>query len=361
MKLTQRFLAAISALSFFAGPSRAGSGLEQLEALAPGTQIHVQASGARTAAVAGVPSPSYAPGNFAAAAKKAYRGSANYITLYALPSPYAMDWTNLTTLALSFARNQAAVGLTGQTHAIGHVAFEIGCTLADGKRTLVVSGQVAKDKASMNGFLDQARAGAGYSAFFGSVPGRLQTRGQLEAEMDTLSNEKDEVAFLTLKVSRQSCLEAQRYIKAYEAEKVSTRYGLGVRPLYKEGGGCANVGVSVVEVAGPSDFSALASPWSRTFYVPNELLGGSQNQVGLGDVVPYWNYDWSKKPAGKYKELFFYDPDLLYRWIRAPKPGQPAWSNQPDKYVRYGLNNSIGLMLDYTSSSSPSDWWRTDK
>ena len=255
----------------------------------------------------------------------------------------------------------AAVKFTDQTHAIGHVAFEIGCTLEDGRRTLLVSGQVAKDKASMTGFLDQAKAGAGYSAFFGSVPGRMQTRAQLETEMDTLSNQEDEVAFLTLKVSRRSCLEAQRYIKAYEDEKVSTRYGLGVRPLYKEGGGCANVGVSVVEVAGPADFSALSAPWSRAYYVPDELLGGAQNQVGLGDVAPYWNYDWSKKPAGRYKELFFYDPDLLYKWIRAPKPGQPAWSNLPDKYVRYQLNNSIGLAMDYTSSSSPSTWWRTDK
>ncbi|HBA60129.1 MAG TPA: hypothetical protein DCZ92_04810 [Elusimicrobia bacterium] len=325
---------------------RAETGLEQLESSAQGVEISVP----KAAFAGGGSSEAGIPGSFVKAADKAFRGNANYITLYAMPSPHAMDWKNLATLVFSFARNQAAVSLTKQTHAIGHVAFEIGCTLPDGRRTLVVSGQVPKDKDSMGGFTEQAKAGAGYSAFFGYVPGRLQTQEQLETELDTLSNEANEVAFLTLKVSPQSCLEAQRYIKAYDDEGVSTRYGLGVRPLYKEGGGCANVGVSVVEVAGPADFERLSSPWGRTFYVPQELLGDAQNNVGLGDVASYWKYDWTKKPAGEHKKLFFYDPDLIYKWIRAAGAGSE----------RYMVNKSAGLTLDYTSSSSPTQWWRTD-
>lgn len=359
MKSIEGILASIFLLSAAGLPLRAETGLEQLQGAAPRTLSALPE--VKTESVTKSGAPDYKPGSFALAAARAFRGHANYITLYAIPSPHRMDWTNLATLAFSYARNKAAVSLTNQTRSIGHVAFEIGCTLEDGRRTLVVTGQAPKDKSSMNGFADQAKNGAGYSAFFDSVPGRMETRAALETEQDTLSNLKNEVAFLTLKVSRQSCLEAQRYIKAYEDEKVSSRYGLGIRPLYKEGGGCANVGVSVVEVAGPEDFRALSAPWSRTFYIPAELLGGAENHVGLGTVASYWKYDWSKKAAGAHKVLFFYDPDLLYNWIRAPKPGQPAWETGAPKFERYAINSSAGLTLDYTAASSPTQWWKTDK
>ncbi len=354
MNFTKQFMAAVSAVTVLAGCAWAGAGLDQLESSAPEVKLSVpqpvMKGGGGSAA-----SQYYKPGSFAAAAEAAYRGNANYITLYAMPSPHPMNWKTITTLAGSFARNQLAVQLKGQTHAIGHVAFEIGCTLPDGRRTTLVSGQVPKDKDSMGGFTEQVKAGAGYSALFGYVPGRLQNRTELEKELDTLSNQANEIAFLTLKVSQASCLDAQHYVTEYDREDVDTRYGLGVRPLYKEGGGCANVGVSVVEVAGPSDFAALSKPWSRTFYVPQELLGDGQNNVGIGDVASYWKYDWSKEISGPHKKLFFYDPDLVYKWVRSPELGHGT-----AKYENYAINKSVGLTVDYTAASSPAQWWRTD-
>lgn len=340
--------AAFLALSFN-GTSRAATVLEQLEAYAPGTEAAVPPV-SRGGLIGGGSSHYYRPGSYVKAAGSAYRGNTNYITLYNIRSPHAMDWSDIASLSVSAARNSMLVKLAGQTHSIGHVAFEIGCTLPGGSRNLVVTGQTNSD--GMGGFADQVRAGAGYSAFFGYVPGRMQTREELEKEEDTLSNQQDEVNFLTLKVSQASCLEAQRYIKAYEDEKVSSRYGLGVRPLYHEGGGCANVGVSVIEVAGPADFAGLTAPWSRTFYIPEELLGSDANHVGVMDLAGYLKYDWSKKTDKPHKVLFFYDPDLMYDWVKARFPGAAP----QDKYM---INSSVGLTLDYTGSSSPTGWWKT--
>lgn len=289
------------------------------------------------------------PGSYVKAANAAYRHYDNYITLYNMPSPHPMNWTTLETLAKSYVINFASVKLTNQTHAIGHVAFEIGCKLPDGSKKLVATGQVPSN--GMGGFADQVKDGAGYSAFFGYVPGRLQLRKDLENELDTLTNQEKEVNFLTIKVSNESCLEAQRYIKAYDDEKVSSRYGLGVRPLYGEGGGCANVGVSVVEVMGPDNFKELSKPWSRTFYIPNELLGSESNGVGIGTISLYRKYKWANKTSKPHKVLFFYDPDLMYDWVNAKISSIPAKN-------RYKINKSAGFTLDYTNSTHPTGWWK---
>lgn len=352
VKITKLLLSCL-VFSFSGGRFCAATGVEQLQASAPGGQISIPAPELKSAGPGGQATPAK-PGSFAAAADKAYRHYPNYITLQALPSPHPMDWSTFSALAKSFVRNELLVKTTKQTHAIGHVTFEIGCMLPDGSRTLFMSGQAPDGKMAN---IAEIKAGAGFSALFGYVPGKLQTREAIETELDTLSNISEEAALVTLQVSRESCLEALRYINAYRDEGVYTRYGLGVRPLYMEGGGCANVGVSVVEVGGPADFSALAAPWSRTIYIPNELLGSPQNPVGLGDMLPYWKYDWSRKPASAHRKLFFYDPDLIYSWVQAAYDRGTAGNRSAERYT---INKARGVTLDYSLDSRPTAWWRTD-
>ena len=351
-KITKLLISGLM-VSVLGGRLCAATGFEQLLVAAPAGQIELPEPAIKSAGPGG-PAAAAKPGSFAAAADKAYRHYPNYITLQTLPSPHPMNWSTISSLAGSFIRNQWLVKTAGQTNPIGHVTFEVGCTLPDGRRTFLMSGQIPID---MGKFVDQVKDGAGFSAFFGHVPGRLQTRAEVEKKLDMLSNIENESAMVTLKVSRESCLEAQRYVKAYKDEGVATRYGLGVRPLYKEGGGCANVGVSVVEVGGPAHFSGLSASWSRTFYVPGELLGTFQNHVGVADVLSHWTHDWSKKPAGAYRELFFYDPDLIYDWVQAAYARGTA-DNRPAQ--RYTVNKAKGVTIDYSWDSRPTQWWRTD-
>jgi len=351
-KLTKLLLSGL-VVSVFSVRLCAGTGLEQLQSAAPQWQPVAPEPVLKNAGSGG-PAAAARPGSFAAAADKAYRHYPNYITLQTIPSPHPMDWSTISSLSASFVRNQWLVKTAKQTNAIGHVTFEVGCTLPDGSRSLVMSGQVP---VKMSKFMAQVKEGAGFGALFGHVPGRLQTRAEVETKLDMLSNIQGEAALVTLKVSGESCLEAQRYVKAYQDEGVATRYGLGVRPLYKEGGGCANVGVSVVEVGGPANFSGLSSPWSRTFYIPDALLGNVQNPVGVTDIAHYWKYDWSKKPASAHRKLFFYDPDLIYNWVQTAYDSKTAENRTVERYL---INKSRGVTLDYTMDSRPSVWWRTD-
>lgn len=344
--------AAVFAALFNCLPAAAQPALETLKDAAPAAELNIPeprlgGGGSQPADVAG-------PAGFPAQAAAAYRYLPNYITLHAIPSPGPMNWTSVSSLALSFARNELAVNYFGQTNSIGHVSFEIGCTLPDGSRSFTMTGQ---SPVSMKGFTEQVKAGSGYGAFFGHVEGRLQTPQELDRALTRLSGQNGEVAFLTMRVSRDSCLEAARYMAAYRAEGVYTRYGLGARPLYAEGGGCANVGASVVEVAGPAVFPQLSEKWSRTIYLPKKLMGGPENHVGAGDIAPYLLSNWTKKPSYPSKTLFFYDPDLIYDWILA---AHRAGASEGRPAARYAINKARGVLLDYSADTAPTAWWKTE-
>lgn len=296
------------------------------------------------------------PGSFAVQAARAYRYLPNHITLHNVPPPYPIDWQTLGGLAASTAKSAAAVGVLGQNHSIGHVTFDIGCTLPDGSRTLVVSGQSVRN---MGGFVSQIIAGDGYATFFGYVDGFMQSREQVEQDYDKLSNQAGEMSLMTFMVSPESCLAAQRYVRDYNAEGVYARYGLGVRPLYKEGGGCANVGASVLQVAGPAAFGALAAPWSRTLYLPTDMFGTAEHPIGLWDTVKQRNYRWMEKTDVPHKVLFFYDPEPMHYWVQdAYKAGYAASAGKPVR--RYTVNKAPGVILDYTAESAATSWWLHD-
>ena len=339
------------AVVLFCAPLHAQTALEDLRSLSP--QAAAAPEPPRLAGHA-ADADAGGPAGFPAQAAAAYRSLPDYITLHVIPSPAPMDWDSVGMLALSYARNKIEVDHFGETHAIGHVSFEIGCTRPDGSRVFLMTGQSPMHFGDFTGLVKQ---GSGYGAFFGTVPGRLQGEDEMNKDLTSLSLQKNEVAFVTMKVSNASCLEAVRYMEAYREKGVYKRYGLGVRPLYAEGGGCANVGASVVEVAGPSDFGLFSQKWSRTIYLPKKLMGTPEAPVGLASVVPHAFDNWTRKPSYPSRKLFFYDPDLIYDWtLLAYKSGlaegRPA--------ARYSINRAPGILLDYSAGSSPTSWWRTD-
>jgi hypothetical protein len=300
--------------------------------------------------------PDFVPGSFAAQADQAYRGLPNYLTMHAAPPPRPIDWLTLRTLGASVLRNFYEVAFEGQTHSIGHISFEVGCTLPDGSRESLVTGQSVKNLAE---FARQLGRGDGYAAFFGHVEGVMQTKEGLEREYDALSGREGELSLMTFKLSPEACREALRYVRAYVQEGVYKRYGLGVRPLYKEGGGCANVGVSVLQVAGPAGFAELAAPWSRTLYLPARMFGSAGHPVGIWDAVEQLDYKWQEKTAAPHKELFFYDPEPMHYWILAAHAaGYAASAGRPVE--RYRVNKAPGVILDYSSASRPTSWWLRD-
>jgi hypothetical protein len=345
MKIKAGLLAAVFCLLFSTGANAADrpSLLEQLGLDVPASED----------SFSGGSDSDGDPAQFSKPAEAAYRHYPNYITLGIIRSPGDIDWTNVNTMLEGYAHNTAAVEM-GDAHSIGHVAFEIGCTLPSGK-SAIVSGQT--DTGSITEYLKMLWRNRGYGAFFDYVTGALQSRDFVEKDFGKLSMRNGKMAFVTLLVSPQSCAEAMRYMQAYYDEGVYTRFGLGVRPLYKEGGGCANYAASVTQVAGPSDFAALDKAWTRTFYVPDRLiaLGGKDEK----DFMDYLGrYDWTPVPNEPYRVLHFFDPDVMYKWAVAANASGLA-NNQPI-VKRYEINASPGFVLDYSSDSSPTGWWLHD-
>ncbi|MFA5161135.1 MAG: hypothetical protein WC421_02725 [Elusimicrobiales bacterium] len=282
---------------------------------------------------------------FSRAAERTYRQKKNYITLNILRSPKDMDWSSATSMFRSYFSNAM-----GDDHSVGHVAFEIGC-VSDSGRTTVVTGQT--DASNSKSYLSMWWSNMGYNVFFGHVPGIMQTREQVEADFGEVSKMKDRVAFATFLVSPQSCAEAVRFVKAYESEKVYTRFGINQRPLHKEGACCANLAAAVLRVAGVTEYD---DDWSRTFYIPKRLLHTrAPSEQSVLDTLGL--YDWSVRPDGPYRVLHFFDPDLMYRWASSNRSAEKV--NGHAVTGGYAIGSSRGFVVDY-GDSSPTSWWLSD-
>ena len=293
------------------------------------------------------------PAQFSVPADAAYRQYPNYLTMGIIHSPHDINWTNVDTMLEGYVRNSIAVE-NGDAHSIGHVAFEVGCTLPSGK-TAVVTGQT--DNVGMSAYYNMFWRDKGYGAFFDYVGGALQDRAAIEKDFAKLSRRDGKMAFVTILLSPQSCAEALRYMDAYKTEGVYTRYGLGIRPLYKEGGGCANYAASVLQVAGPSNFQDLNAAWSRSFYIPQRLIHiGARKDRAFMDH--FGAYDWTVLPSEPYRVLHFFDPDLMHAWVLANAASASVQGHAVLK--RYTINAAPGFVLDYSADTAPTVWWLHD-
>jgi hypothetical protein len=293
------------------------------------------------------------PAQFNVPAQAAYRSYPNYITMGIIHSPKDIDWKNAGTMMKSYVANSIAVDM-GDAHSIGHVAFEVSCTMPSGRQT-VVTGQT--DYGGMDEYYKMLWRDHSYGAFFDYVTGALQDETSIAKDFGKLSQRDGKMAFVTILLSPQSCAEALKYMAAYQSEGVYKRYGLGIRPIYKEGGGCANYAASVLQVAGPSDFAAFNKNWSRTFYIPLRLIHiGERAERSVFDQLSI--YDWSVVPSEPYRVLHFFDPDLMHAWVMSNKDSSAVQGHNVVK--QYKINAASGFVLDYSSDTAPTAWWLQD-
>lgn len=278
-------------------------------------------------------------------------GSSCELIYYVFPSPRGIDWSSPSCLTWSSLRSLLRFKFERE-HNIGHVNVEVRCSRGISVDRSVLTGMTSARRS------DTSRAvlwdGMGLGALFYDFNGRLESREEVEQQWPE-RRKHGELAMIRYQISDSTCQRLLQFERQYRESGAERHYGLPRRPRYGEGGGCSAYGVSFLELAGLLT-EEMREAWSRTIRVPEDLIGRPMGarRVSMTRILASFRRGWAS-PEEPHRELFFWDPDAMYRWIlevfdsaradfgrqrvgripvlqidarRLPTPDEPIWLNQ---------------------------------
>ncbi len=278
---------------------------------------------------------SHDPALFHKLAEKTYR-SDNTLTLFVIPSPYGLNWKSPRSALWTTVENMYFN--KGRGRSIGHVSFELNCKKENGEKIFIMSGQSDDKGVDYKNYLFKKKYGLG--VLWHGFPGRLEEEAKLASEFYQRSMDND-MSFFTVKVNAKTCERLADYYNEYRERGYYKNYGLALRPLYGEGSGCSAFGVSLLEVAGFNMESNAIRSWSKNIKVDERLIGGANKKVTVRKVL---FSKWHKK-GEKYRDLFFYEPDLMHEWVQR--------MHENSVMETYTMNNSMGIIFDARDFPTP--------
>lgn len=127
-------------------------------------------------------------------------------------------------------------------------------------------------------------------------------------------------------ISKKNCLQIRQYISDYQAYNQNLIYaGLGTEPLLGLGAGCSAFAMSVLKVAGLYDIT-FEQNFTRTLRIPYSMLNLPNNKASLGFYDLFFKtYFWAK-PQESAMQISFWDPQLMYNWVKQVSSGAKSWS-----------------------------------
>jgi hypothetical protein len=266
---------------------------------------------------------------------KAFASTPSELSLYFIPSPYGIDWSTPSTLAMTAAKNKFSF----KSHFMGHVWVEIKC---ENKEEL--TGMVAAKPDYLYQILIERR---GLGVLYHSFEGRLEDKKDIEIEKSELFKE-GRINFVKFILSKNQCERAFNYATEYRKLNVGRHYGLANRPRWGEGAGCSAFGASFVDVLNILDHEMKQS-WSQTVNIPLELAGPpvKEETVSLLKILTHAK-SWAKDNE-PHKSLTFWDPDLMFKWVNK-KVAQKQIGYSIEK-----IENAHGIIFDKSHFPTPEE------
>ncbi len=265
-------------------------------------------------------------------------------TLYFIPSPFGLNWDNPTSLARDIVKNYIVQGRFGYTKRfMGHVNIEL--KYKDGDRDVhILTGMTA---AKLDALPMLLKDKVGLGIVFHSFPGRLETKDELEAELDNYSLKGNKsMNFCEYQIRTEMAQRIEEYITEYKDKDLGRYYGLYNSALHGEGAGCSGFGASFIDVMGIISQEHKEN-WANCVRVPHKLIGPpiKKNKVNFLNILTS-KHEWAKK-EDEHHEIFFWDPDLMYQHT------QKKLENESSEFKIIKKKNVSGLQYDLTQNEVP--------
>ena len=231
------------------------------------------------------------------------------VTLYAINSPFTLNWETPRSLLLSTMRSSVNPTRQGRSnHTIGHAYLGFKC---DGQEEILSGMTSGKGFSSRNNLFNEKH---GLSVILQDNPGHFQKHAEVKSDVEFFSRISNRMSAMKIEVTNEQCLKARAWYDEFEARPEHIYGGIGRRPLTGEGSGCSAYVMSYFEAA-DINFEFFNKLFEQTLFIPEELLGGSFGNR----EVPLKNIMGSKHKLGvkadKTYEVNVYDPNTMYFWI----------------------------------------------
>ena len=238
---------------------------------------------------------------------------ADELILYFISSPTGMNWKSPKTVAQSVLVNTVAT-LLGSQHSIGHAQTQLHCGGSDGQpEFFLASGMSNIDDTDQDLVLKKK---IGLSVLYYNFEGYFEKGSEVFADIGSKYGLKH-TNHVTFEISPSTCRRLQQYVTEFESRGFWRNYGLPNRPRYGEGSGCSAYAASFPDVGGLM-LPEFKSGWTRFRRVPTQYLGGDLNggkKVSIFKIAAESGSHWAA-PNEDHKEIFFWDPDMMYRWVK---------------------------------------------
>lgn len=294
---------------------------------------------------------------FAISALMPARAQADQLILYVYSSPRPIHWETPRSLLMSTVENELLSIGSKYAHSIGHVNVELQCgETAEGPAIQEYAGMT-----SAKGYNPLSLILKGYAmgVLFQNFPGTLETQERVTREIRH-GERSGRMNFVKFLIAPKTCHRLHAYLTEYKERGYSKNYGLPNRPRYGEGAGCSAFGVSFVDIAGILS-DDLVQAWSLNLNISEKLIGGplTGQKVALRKILfdrAGWSTPITTEAGSRMvadtgaKELFFWDPDTMYQWVKK------SWKETPPVgFEKVSSGKSLGLVTDATQIPTPAD------
>lgn len=281
------------------------------------------------------------------------------LTLYAIPAPKPaeLSWETPGKLVRNVLFNTVGAELGFFTRTLGHMGVHVQCGAANGLPALEWKGSMTNAVASE--FRESVlKQGFALGVLFHNFTGRYERPDELQGSVDERYR-NGRIAFVRFGIRAETCRRLLSYAEEFDRLKVNRYYGLAARARYKEGAGCSDFSVSVVEIAGLME-KAFRRSWTFDVRVPLELIGGPTTGKKVSIVKAALARRWALA-SEPHRRIAGWDPTLAYRWIRDAAGSVARGGKVPlvgaIRVERRG--EALGLVLDRRTVPTPTEpFWK---
>lgn len=276
----------------------------------------------------------------------------SFLTLYLFPSPTSYNWSTPSSLTRSVVNNSIVYTKYKMRHKLSHVSVKLNCLQSTKNESYYLTGMTTSGYSYERDLLLKEKIGLGL--MFSPIPGRLQTRNEVQSAINERIGNK-ELRWLKYQIKDSTCERLSFYLKKYIDLEIGNIYGLPFDPRKKEGAGCSAFAISFLYLAGIMR-DEFKLNWSRRLFVPHKLnaYSGTISEISLWKLLfsPIAR-KWGNKSNDNATEIFFWDPNLMFDWIKT------TWDLEKNRNINiYKLEKngkSLGLFRDVSHIKTPSE------